>query len=59
MQVTLPLLEASIREVDLRPIFRYRHSYPTAIDLIASGKVGFRELRQPLRLLLYTAPVAS
>jgi len=42
--VDLPLLEASIREVDLRPVFRYRHSYSTAVELIATGKVNVKPL---------------
>jgi len=37
--VSLPLLEASIREVDIKPIFRYRHCYPTTIALLAAGKL--------------------
>lgn len=43
-EVTLPLLEASIREVDLRPVFRYRHCYGAAVELIATGKVNVKPL---------------
>lgn len=43
-EVALPLLEASVREVDLRPVFRYRNAYPAAVELIASGAVNVKPL---------------
>ena len=36
---TLPLLDASIREVDLLGVFRYRNTYPTCIELLSSKKI--------------------
>ena len=33
---TLPLSQASLREVDLVGVFRYAHTYPEVIELLAS-----------------------
>jgi len=52
--MTVPILEASIREVDIRGIFRYRNTYPTCIELLASGKVDAAALithRFPMTVL--------
>lgn len=37
---TLPLSAAAFREVDLIGVFRYCHTYPDAIALFGSGKLG-------------------
>ena len=33
-----------IREITLRPIFRYNNTFPTGVDLLASGKVDVKPL---------------
>lgn len=43
-EMTLPLCNALVREVDIRGVFRYVNCYPTALELIASGKVNVRPL---------------
>jgi len=37
--VLLPLSTAALREVDIQGSFRYANTYPTAIDLLSSGKL--------------------
>mmetsp|Transcript_17992 Transcript_17992/g.17800 ORF Transcript_17992/g.17800 Transcript_17992/m.17800 type:complete len:318 (-) Transcript_17992:5-958(-) len=42
--MVLPILNASIREVDIKGVFRYRNTYPTCIELISSKKVDVKPL---------------
>jgi L-iditol 2-dehydrogenase len=40
----LPIMEAGIKEVDIRGIFRYKNTYPTCISLLASKKLNVKGL---------------
>lgn len=41
---TVPLSGALAREVDIRGIFRYVNDYPTALAMVASGKINVKPL---------------
>jgi len=40
----LPIMDAAIREVDIRGVFRYKNTYPTAIAMLASGQINVKPL---------------
>uniref|UniRef100_A0AAV2LTK1 Sorbitol dehydrogenase n=1 Tax=Knipowitschia caucasica TaxID=637954 RepID=A0AAV2LTK1_KNICA len=42
--VTVPLVNAAAREVDIRGVFRYCNTWPMAIAMLASGKVNVKPL---------------
>lgn len=42
--VNIPIVTAGIKELDIRGIFRYVNCYPTAIELLSSGKVDVKKL---------------
>lgn len=42
--ISLPVLEISMREVDIRGVFRYCNTYPAARELVYSGKVNLKRL---------------
>ncbi|KAM9766027.1 sorbitol dehydrogenase [Menidia menidia] len=41
---TVPLINAAVREVDIRGVFRYCNTWPMAIAMLASGQVNVRPL---------------
>lgn len=41
---TIPLLNAALREVDIRGVFRYCNTWPVAISMLASKKVNVKPL---------------
>ncbi|XP_016915222.2 sorbitol dehydrogenase [Apis cerana] len=43
-EVRIPLINALIREVDIRGVFRYANDYADALDLLASRKIDVKPL---------------
>jgi len=44
LEVTVPLIDACTREIDVRGVFRYCNDYPAALALVASGKINVKKL---------------
>lgn len=43
-EMNLPLSGALTREVDIRGVFRYNNDYPTAIEMVKTGRVNVKPL---------------
>ncbi|OQV13627.1 Sorbitol dehydrogenase, partial [Hypsibius exemplaris] len=54
-EAKVPLINALVREIDIRGVFRFVNSYATAFEMIANGKVNVEQLithRYPLEQAL-------
>ncbi|KAL5457653.1 hypothetical protein EMCRGX_G034936 [Ephydatia muelleri] len=43
-EAKLPIVDASVREVDIRGIFRYVNCYPIALEMVATGTINAKPL---------------
>ncbi|XP_035216528.1 sorbitol dehydrogenase-like [Stegodyphus dumicola] len=43
-EIKIPIFDASIREIDIRGVYRYTNCYPIALQLVASGLVDVKPL---------------
>ena len=43
-EVPVPIIDLTVREIDLRGVFRYANSYQAALDLVASGRINVKPL---------------
>lgn len=42
--VTVPLVNACAREIDIKSVFRYCNDYPIALEMVASGRCNVKQL---------------
>ncbi|CAL1280561.1 unnamed protein product [Larinioides sclopetarius] len=43
-EMKIPILEANVREVDIKGVFRYLNCFPIALELISSGAINVKPL---------------
>ncbi|GFU22585.1 sorbitol dehydrogenase [Nephila pilipes] len=43
-EITIPIIEATVREVDIKGIYRYANCFPIALELVSSGAINVKPI---------------